>query len=66
MCWIELWGKIEDTQWNERAYGSRCKYKGWGNMRCFGNLIVISSSFIGISLYDIVEWFSFIRECKHS
>ena len=42
-----------------------CRYKEWGNMRYFENLIVVSSSIHCNILYGIVEWFPFAYECRH-
>ena len=43
----------------------RYGYKEWGNMRCFGNPIVVTGSVLGNILYCIVESFSLIHGRKH-
>lgn len=42
----------------DRARGSSCAYKEWGNKKCFGNPIIISDFVSCNVLYDIVKRFS--------
>ena len=63
--WIEMWGRKRDTWWSKGARGLGCEYKECGNMRCFENPIVVSSSIIFNILYNIVEWFSFFHGCRY-
>ena len=50
-----------DIRKNERhlkergARGSRCRYKKWGNMRCFENPIVVFDFVLCNIIYGIVE-----------
>ena len=40
---------------SEGAHGSGCEYKEWGNMGCFKNPIVVSSSVLYNIFYCIVK-----------
>ena len=43
--WIQLFSSLKSTTtwWNKGVCGSWCNYKEWGNMKCFENLVVVSS-----------------------
>ena len=60
-----MWGRKEDTRWSEQACGSRYRYKEWGNMECFENLIIVFDSILYNIPYGIVETFSLIHGCTH-
>ena len=36
--------KNRDTRWSEGFRGSRYGYNEWGNIECFGNLIICCSN----------------------
>ena len=40
-------------------------YKKWGNMRCFDNLIVVSTYIIYNIFYCMVERFPLNHGCRH-
>ena len=57
--------KEREVPGGARGLVVRYGYKEWGNMGCFGNLIVVSGFVLCNILYCIAESFSLIRGRRH-